>query len=49
MSADLKYMWLAVLELQDVIVGAEITFVCSAFKTVNQNLLDPNLLYVRFS
>jgi hypothetical protein len=38
MSADLKYRWLAVLELQDVIVGAEITFVCSTLKTLNQNL-----------
>jgi len=25
MSADFKYMWLAVLELQDAIVGAKIT------------------------
>jgi len=38
MSADLKYRWLAMLELQDVIVGAKITCVCSTFKTVNQNL-----------
>jgi hypothetical protein len=38
MSADFKYRWLAVLELQDAIVGVKITFVCSAIKTVNQNL-----------
>jgi hypothetical protein len=38
MSADLKYRWLAVLELQDAIVGAKITFVCSNITTVNQNL-----------
>jgi hypothetical protein len=38
MSVDFKYRWLVVLELQDASVGAKITFVCSAIKTVNQNL-----------